>query len=267
MPAAISVPGANGALGAMVVRGAEPSLPSAAGSVHAASRFEPVGRPRNLAARAAPRPKSASAGGVALNVLNAITHDSWRGRSHVGTLRNTPPWSDPLRTVTLPPSSDGRDHPAPQRRVAVDAAADQALEVVAALRMADENKAAPGPDPAQERVERLGHVAVGGAVVAGGRRARLQRGHGGLPVHRGVDAAQLRVTRRLIVRDRAKLGVNPLGREARRLVGHGRVDVEAGDAVVGRALGRDAPSAHIPALEDRRAQPGPARVVLHAGAA
>ncbi len=93
IPAAISVPGANGAVGATRVKGTERLLPRAAGFVHAASSFEPSGSPRKPATRLAPRPKIAPAGGVALNVLNAITQASCVARRQVargGTCRRDP---------------------------------------------------------------------------------------------------------------------------------------------------------------------------------
>ena len=63
-----------------------------------------------------------------------------------------------------------RDEPAAQGAMAVDVAPDQPLQVVAPLRVADQDEAAARADAAQERVERLLDVAVGRQVVALGRR-------------------------------------------------------------------------------------------------
>src|SRR5436190_1656722 len=93
IPAAISVPGANGAAGTTDVSGTRWLPPRFAGLVQAVSSFGPCGRPSRPAPALTPRPKIAPAGGVSLNALNAITHDSCLGRSHVGTWRNTPPRS------------------------------------------------------------------------------------------------------------------------------------------------------------------------------
>ena len=85
MPAAISVPGANGAAGTTEASGTERSLPSAAGLVQAVSSAAPSGSPRKSATRLSPRPKIASSGGVSLNVLNASTHERWVGPlAHAG---------------------------------------------------------------------------------------------------------------------------------------------------------------------------------------
>src|SRR3954465_10365263 len=73
IPAAINVPGANGCVGATVVSGTDRLLPRAAGFVQAVSSLEPCGSPRKPATRLAPRPNTDAAGGVSLNVLNAIT--------------------------------------------------------------------------------------------------------------------------------------------------------------------------------------------------
>ncbi len=105
IPAAISVPGANGAAGTIDVNGTFRSLPSAAGLVQAVSRPAPLGRSRKPATPLAPRPKIAVAGGVSPNVLNASTQPRWVALRHVGIWRNEPPRSEPLRTVTSPPSS------------------------------------------------------------------------------------------------------------------------------------------------------------------
>ena len=116
--------------------------------------------------------RSTASGGVSLNVLNASTHESCVARLHVGTWRNTPPRSEPLRTVTLPPRSTADTSRRRSAAVVVDAPADEPLQVVAPLRVADEDEAAMRADAAQERVERLLHVAVGREVVASASSSR-----------------------------------------------------------------------------------------------
>ena len=133
--------------------------------MHAASSFEPSGSPRKPATRLAPRPKTAPAGGVALNVLNAITQASCVARAAGGHA------AERAAAVRLRADRDvaaeqhGGDEPAAQGAMRVDAAADEPFQVVAALRVAEEDEAATRADAAEERVERLLDVAVGREVV------------------------------------------------------------------------------------------------------
>ena len=120
-------------------------------------------------------------------------------------------------------------------------------------------------DAAQERVEGVLDVAVGREVVASRRRPGLQRRDGRLPVHGGVDAADLREARGLVERDRADLRVDALVASRRLLVGDRRIDVEAVDAAIAVALRRRAARARVPAAVERRAEARPAGVVRDAG--
>ena len=206
-------------------------------------------------------------GGVSPNALNASTQESCAARRQVRTWRYVPPRSDPLRTVTSPPSSIAETMPAAHGGAVVDAPPDEPLQVVAALRVAEEDEPAPAADPPQERVEGLLDVAVGGPVVTARRPPRLQRRDGGLAVQRRVDPAVLREARGLVERDRADLGVGPLRREPGRLVGDRGIDVEAVDAAVAAAAGRDPTGRDVPAPVARRAQARAARVVGDARAA
>ena len=166
MPAAISVPGANGCR-----RGHQGQRDRAAAAQRGGVRARglelgPVGQPEEAgdAARAAAEDRP----GRRRLVERAE-------RDHAGELRRPPAGGHAAEHATaVRPRADGdvaaeehgRDQPAAQGAMRVDAAADEPLQVVAPLRVAEEDEAAARADAAEERVERLLDVAVGREVVA-----------------------------------------------------------------------------------------------------
>ena len=134
--------------------------------------------------------------------------------------------------------------------------------------MTDQHESASVVVLVQIGLKRVAHVVERDLQL--GRRlavAVLKRGHGDLPVDRGIDTAVLRVARRLIKGDRSLLGIDRQVREHGLLVADRRIDVEAVDLRIAHHLRvRDAKPVQRRRVDGRR-QARRARVRVLAGLA
>ncbi len=172
-----------------------------------------------------------------------------------------PPMSLPRLTEHVAAEQDRGYEPPAHRGLGIDVLGHQRLEHGRALGVADEHESAAvvvllqiGGERCADVGEPEGRVGCGGGLAGWGARER------GLPVHRRVHAAVLRVARGLIERDRAFRRADRQVRVPGGLCADRGIDVEAVDRRVLDPLGVEHADLLEPRCVDGRGQAGGAGI-------